>query len=109
MASKPSIPKGSGGADKDKSNTDHGINRMHSMVKKIREKHRKNNDKEEEAEDTGVGEASPQKSFRHLYNSDEFAGGLHMQGYISGCLLLVVSFGCILGVGRRREKGRRDL
>jgi hypothetical protein len=105
---KQNIPKGNA-ENGDKSNTDHG-NRMHTIVKKIRGSNNivhKNNDKEEVG-DT-AGEASSKKSFRHLYDSDEFAGGLHIKGYISGCLLLVVSFGCLLGLGRRREKGRRDL
>jgi hypothetical protein len=105
---KPNIPKGSA-EDGDKANTDHG-NRIHNMLKKIRASKNivdKNSDKKEVG-DT-AGEASSKKSFRHLYDSDEFAGGLHMKGYISGCLLLVISFGCMLGLGRRREKGRRDL
>ena len=48
--------------------------------------------------------------FRARYNSDSFAGGLHMSGYFYGCAFFICSMGLLLfNLSRRREKGRRDL
>jgi hypothetical protein len=50
------------------------------------------------------------KSFRGRYQSDDFANRLDMSSYFYACAFFIFSIGSILiSLGKRREKGRRDL
>ena len=60
--------------------------------------------------DNGKGQdPETKKTFRQLYESEDFANSFHMNGYIYGCVIFFSSFVLMFVFGRRREKGRRDL
>ena len=77
--------------------------------KKHVEKERKQGIVEHDSKIEEAPKGDGKQTFRQLYESDEFASGLHMNGYICGCIIFVSSFVIICILGRRREKGRRDL
>ena len=77
--------------------------------KKHVEKERKQRIVEHDSKMDDASKGDGKKTFRQLYESDEFASGLHMNGYICGCVMFASSFVIICILGRRREKGRRDL